>query len=243
MKINLTKIVIAILILVIGFVLLDRSCTHKKLNVALGELDKQKEVTAAAETKADESIAREKETKNLLDTEIKKLTGTIHERDDVIKDKDKKITDLEKEEETLTDAPTLIVNLRAQIELWKGKFILAQQTIDDLGVPYEVEINGVMIMKYPPGSVTFKLSEKYKAQIRITDEWKVKYHAQLALSLERDQALDQCLKDIKGIRFGSKIKTGGLIFAGTYAGAYMLGADTKISLIAGAITTAIYLIF
>ena len=144
---------------------------------------------------------------------------------------------------TLEDAPSIILNLEQQVDLWKGKFTLSQQTIAELGVPYEVEVSGVMIMKYPPGSVTFNLNEKYEAQFRITDQWKVKYSAQLALSNESDQALNQCMKDIKGIRFGSKIKTGGVIFAGTAAGATMLGADLKISLISGAVTTLLYIIF
>jgi len=243
MKIDLSKIIIVILILAAVFMFLDRSCTHKKLNVALGELEKQKTVTAAAETRADDAIEREKETKILHDIEIKELTGSINVKNKKIKEKDTKIADLEKEEETLTDAPSLIVNLRAQIKEWKGKFTLSQQQIADLGVPYEVEIDGKMIMKYPHGSVTFNLNEKYLSQIRITDQWIVKYDAQLALSVERDQALKQCMKDIKGIRFMSKIKTGGMIFAGTYAGAYFLGADTRISLISAAVTTAIYLIF
>ena len=243
MKIDLSKIIIVILILVAVFMFLDRSCTHKKLNKALGEVDKQKEVTAAAETKADEAIEREKETKTLLDTEIKKLTGSIKVKDKKIKEKDTKIADLEKEEETLTDPPSLIANLREQIELWKGKFTLSQQQVAELGVPFEVEIDGKMITKYPHGSVTFNLNEKYLSQFRITDQWIVKYDAQLALSLERDNALKQAMKDIKGLKFGSKIKTGGMIFAGTYGAAYFLGADPKISLIAGAVTTAIYLIF
>jgi len=243
MKIDLSKIIIVILILVAVFMFLDRSCTHKKLNKALGEVDKQKEVTAAAELKADEAIAREEETKILHNEEIKKLTGSINVKDKKIKEKDTKIADLEKEEETLTDAPSLIANLRAQIELWKGNFTLSQQQVAELGVPYEVEIDGKMIMKYPHGSVTFNLNEKYLSQIRVTDQWIVKYDAQFDLSNERDNALKECMKDIKGIRFMSKIKTGGMIFAGTYGAAYFLGADTKISLIAGAVTTAIYLIF
>ena len=244
MKIDLTKIIIAILILVCGLIFLDRSCAYKKLNTALGELEKQKEVTAAAETKADEAIEREKETKKLLDNEIKILVGSIHDRETIIKDKDKKIEDLEKEKETLTDAPSIIANLERQVELWKGKFTLAQQTIADLGVPYEIiDEAGNKILKYPPESMTFNLNEKYISQIRITDKWIVKYDAQLDLSLEREQALNQCLKDIKGLRFMSRIKTGGLIFAGTAAGAYVLGADPKVSLIAGAVTTVIYLIF
>ena len=243
MKIDLSKIIIVILILVAVFMFLDRSCTHKKLNKALGEVDKQKEVTAAAELKADEAIAREEETKILHNEEIKKLTGSINVKDKKIKEKDTKIADLEKEEETLTDAPSLIANLRAQIELWKGNFTLSQQQVAELGVPYEVEIDGKMIMKYPHGSVTFNLNEKYLSQIRVTDQWIVKYDAQFDLSNERDNALKECMKDIKGIRFMSKIKTGGMIFAGTYAGAYFLGADPKISIIAGAVTTAIYLIF
>lgn len=243
MKIDISKIIIVILIIAGVFMFLDRSCTHKKLNTALGEVKKQKEVTAAAELKADKAIAREGETKTLHDKEIKKLTGSITVKDKKIKEKDTKIADLEKEEETLTDAPSLIANLRAQIGLWKGNFTLSQQQVADLGIPYEVEIDGKMILKYPHGSVTFKLNEKYLSQIRITDQWIVKYDAQLALSLERDNALKQAMKDISGLKFASKIKTGGMIFAGTYAGAYFLGADTKISLIAGAVTTAIYLIF
>jgi len=243
MKIDLSKIIIVILILAAVFIFLDRSCTHKKLNIALGELEKQKEVTAAAETKADEAIAREKETKTLLDNEIKKLTGSITVKDKKIKEKDTKIADLEKEEETLTDPPSLIANLREQIAQWKGKFTLSQQQVAQLGVPYEVEIDGKMIMKYPHGSVTFNLNEKYLSQLRITDQWIVKYDAQFDLAKGSDKALKQCMKDIKGIRFMSKIKTGGMIFAGTYGAAYFLGADTKISLIAGAVTTAIYLIF
>jgi len=240
---TLLKITVALFMIFLIFTFLDRSCTHTKLKLALGELEKQKEVTAAAELRADEAIAREKDTKNLLDTEIRTLTGSIHSRESVIKVKDTKIEDLEREKETLKDAPSIIANLEQQVELWKGRSILTQQTIDELGVPYEVEVSGVMIMKYPPGSVTFNLNEKYEAQFRITDQWKVKYSAQLTLSAERDQALSQCMKDIKGIRFGSKIKTGGVIFAGTAAGATMLGADLKISLISGAVTTLLYLIF
>lgn len=243
MKIDLSNIIIVILIIAGVFMFLDRSCTHKKLNVALGELEKQKTVTAAAETKADEAIDREKETKDLLDNEIKKLTGSITVKDEKIKEKDTKIADLEKEEETLTDAPLLIANLREQIAQWKGKFTLSQQQVAELGVPYEIEIDGKMIMKYPHGSVTFNLNEKYLSQFRITDQWIVKYDAQLALSKERDNALKQAMKDISGLKFASKIKTGGVIFAGTYAGAYFLGADTKVSLISAAVTTAIYLIF
>lgn len=87
-----------------------------------------------------------------------------------IADRDKRIAELEAAEPVAPELEThpLVINLRAQIAEWKGKFSLAQ---------------GAIVEK---DKIIFSLRGQLAVQMKLTEEWKANYEREYALRLTSD---------------------------------------------------------
>lgn len=145
------------------------------------------------------------------------LNADISKKDESLVSLKKEEDELATEEETLETVKAQRDNFKAQRDEWIGKFNLAQQTIDRLGVPKIVGYtdDGKEIFEYPIGSVTFSLNEKYVNQVKITGEWTYKYDAEHILRLKAEDVIGKQKKQINGLSF--KVKAGKLVVVGGIA--------------------------
>ena len=164
--------------------------------------------------------------------EITEYQNTIAERDTKIKEisatiavKNKKIQDLHIATQNLEDTLDFytlipnedkIVNLQKQVKVWKKKFTISESIIKDLGQPIEYyDEHGVKKIKYPEGSITFNLQEKYNTQLKISLNYKEMYEKSQQLVLLADKRLIIADRKIRNARLGSTVKT---IVIGTVVG-------------------------
>jgi len=115
---------------------------------------------------------------------------TIIDAEGKIRDKDERILNLEEAFTQLGEnKDAKIINLQAQLSIWKEKFTLAQAIIAD------------------KDKIIFSLTAKYDAQVQITAEWEASCYRQVELhqiALDRISVME---KEWRGIQFGSKLKT------------------------------------
>ena len=176
---------------ILAVVFLMRSCNlydevsvlkgkHEALQIAYADMDLKSKATIEA-SKAD--IAAR-------DGVIEEAGRTIIDAEGKIEDKDKKILRLEEAFTQLGEnKDAKIINLQAQVSIWKEKFTLAQAIIAD------------------KDKIIFNLTAKYDAQVKISAEWEVSYYRQVELhqiALDRISVME---KEWKGIQFGSNLKT------------------------------------
>jgi chromosome segregation ATPase len=109
----------------------------------------------------------------------------------------KPLSELEAVRKTLTDKDAIISNLDKQVALWKEKFSLAQEIIAN------------------KDSVIFSLTEQYKAQVQIAENWKREYTGEYNLRVLAEQRIAVLEKSNKWFSFDSKIsKTAAIILGG-----------------------------
>lgn len=164
-----------------------------------------------------------------LKVQRKVSMDTIKKKDNIIAQQDEQILELlnpisesREESETLgveievveeaydETAPESeqIVNLKAQVKLWKHRFTLFQEIIDNLGIPIEyLDENGEKQIGYPIGTVTFKLDVKYKSEVVISNKWKGMYEGELELNENLIEQVKFLKRQMGRIKFGSGIKT------------------------------------
>ena len=88
-------------------------------------------------------------------------------------------------------------NLTSQVANWKEKYSLSEAVIAS------------------KDKIIFSLTEKFKSQLIITNEYKTLYDNECKISRVLTMRLDICTKRTKGLKFGSTIKGGlALILAG-----------------------------
>lgn len=176
---------------ILAVVFLMRSCNlydevsvlkgkHGALQIAYADLDLKSKATIEA-NKAD--IAAR-------DAVIDEAGRTIIDAEGKIRDKDKRILNLEEAFTQLGEnKDAKIINLQAQLSIWKEKFTLAEAIIAG------------------KDKIIFSLTAKYDAQVKISTEWEASYYRQVELhqiALDRISVME---KEWKGIQFGSKLKT------------------------------------
>lgn len=179
------------IVVILALVFLARSCNlYDQISVLKGKHEALQIAYADMDLKSREAIDVLKEINKKYDEAMKTATYDIANLKNKIKTKDEKILNLEEEFTQLGgNKDAQIVNLQAQIAVWKEKFTLAEGIIAD------------------KDSIIFSLTAKYDAQVKISAEWEASYHRQVELHsicLERLAAVE---KEWRGIRFGSKIKT------------------------------------
>ena len=193
MKIHM--IIIGILLLLCTFLYLDDACTNRKLGIARNGHEEQKIKTVSVQLEADNEIAKLRSELSTTVLRIEYLENEVAEKalEDI--EKERRIEELEVEETVLVDdgdKDNIIVNLRKQVNVWKERFTLASGIIED------------------QKKIIFSLRANYETQVKITLEVVNKLKSEKALRVSAENVIKESVKEIKRLKFGSKLKTGGI---------------------------------
>ena len=204
-----------ILIAIISFLLLERSCVSNKLKKSIEAHDKLKITTAAGHLAADQAKIKQEEEKKLLQDEIVTLTRSVAEQDLADAGEEEKLEELEKEEPELEDPYEIIKNVRAQNTVLRKQLATARFTINKLGKPiFSLSATGEEIIEYPEGSITDKLNKRFLAQVDLTVIETGKFNAERILRISADGVAEDAIKEAAGIKLGSDLKTYGVVILG-----------------------------
>jgi len=206
-----------ILVVLAGFLLLERSCVSNRLQKSIGAHEKLKISTAAEHRAADQAKIKQEKEKKLLQDEIVTLTRSVAERDLADAGEEEKLEVLEKEEPELEDPYEIIKNIRTQNTSLRKQLATARFTIKQLGKPiFSFSLSGEEIIEYPEGSVTDKLNKRFLAQVMLTEIETGKFNAERILRISADGVAKDAIREAAGIKLGSTVKTYVLIGAGVY---------------------------
>ena len=192
-------LLICILSIVCLFLYFDHACTNRKLDVARNGHERQKITTVEVQLKADKEINDLQNILSKRDKEIEYLEKEVAEKDLRDVEKERKIEELEAEEEVLVGSGTkdsIIVNLRKQVNIWKKRFSLSQ---------------GIIAGK---DKIIFSLRANYDIQVKITDAWISKFNAERTLRLSAEVVIKEALHEIRTLKVKSWFKTGGIAIVG-----------------------------
>ena len=209
----------AILIICITF-FLTRACYKRDTNydVLKGQYNLLQTETNALIKVSQKEITEYQNTIAERDTRIKEISATVAVKNKKIQDLHIATQNLEDTLDFYTLIPNedKIVNLQKQVKVWKKKFTISESIIKDLGQPIEYyDEHGVKKIKYPEGSITFNLQEKYNTQLKISLNYKEMYEKSKQLVLLADKRLIIADRKIRNARLGSTVKT---IVIGTVVG-------------------------
>ena len=194
--------VIVALCLAVVFLGLDKCGSSRKVDELKGQY---KEASRIAKV---ERLIKE--------ATIKEQAGQIKEQDAKIKELSseaiKTNKDLAKGTGELGDLKKEFVSLeecQAQYDKLVIAFNFAMSIIDKLGMPIEYyDELGVKRVKFPEGSITFALNEKYEKQVRISLEYKGMDETSQGLLVIRDKQVKELEKINRRLRLASGLKSG-----------------------------------
>ena len=180
---------------ILAVVFLMRSCNlYDEVSVLKGKHEALRIAYADMDLKSKATIEAHKADIAARDEVIDEAGRTIIDAEGKIEDKDKKILRLEEAFTQLGEnKDAKIINLQAQVSIWKEKFTLAQEIIAK------------------KDTIIFSLTAKYDAQVKISTEWEASYYRQVELhqiALDRISVME---KKWVGINLGSNAKTGLII--------------------------------
>ena len=190
MKIH--NILIAVFIILCVFLFMDGSCAKGELKESKGAHENQKMVTTEVQLEADKRIAGLVEKLSKRDDKIESLYTEIRKKVLIDVEEERRIEELEAEEIVLVDKDEIIDNLHSQISGWKERFTLVSGIVED------------------QKKIIFSLTEKYDIQVKITLEWEIKFNAERALRVSAENVIKEATKEIRVLKFKSKLKTGGI---------------------------------
>jgi len=176
---------------ILAVVFLMRSCNlYDEVSVLKGKHEALQTAYADLDLKSKATIEAHKADIAARDGVIDEAGRTIIDAEGKIRDKDERILNLEEAFTQLGEnKDAKIINLQAQLSIWKEKYTLAEEIIAD------------------KDKIIFNLAANYDAQVKISTEWEASYYRQVELhsvALERIKAME---KEWKGIQFGSNLKT------------------------------------
>jgi predicted nuclease with TOPRIM domain len=196
-KIKLTVIGLAILAIISWLGL--KSCRlTDNLSKLKGEYEVYKKNAMAENEKLNTACENQIAIINKFDKQIKDTEGDIAHKDEAIKNKSNQISALEKELAGISDKDAKIANLTKQVEAWKEQFSLAQAIIVD------------------KDKIIYDWSQKYDAQVVISDSWKKKYENELQLRQVAEKGWKAAEWGIKTARLASNVKSLAIIAIGGY---------------------------
>lgn len=199
---------VVFLVLIAGY----RSCQIQTLRDEYNRLKGQYDTLKASADKAlaealvyiktqDMRIADQNEIITAKDTDIAKQNEHIVHLNQTL-------SSLELEYATLTDCPSQVTNLKAQVLQWRNKYLAFESVLADKNA----QLGAWRV--------------KFDAQVGISETWKKRYEDEHALRLVADQALAVQEKRVKSLQFGSSLKTWIIGGAAAYLG-YSLIRGTK----------------
>ena len=180
---------------ILAVVFLMRSCNlYDEVSVLKGKHEALQTAYADLDLKSKATIEAHKADIAARDGVIDEAGRTIIDAEGKIRDKDERILNLEEAFTQLGEnKDAKIINLQAQVSIWKEKFTLAEAIIAG------------------KDKIIFSLTAKYDAQVKISTEWEASYCRQVELhqiALDRISVME---KKWVGINLGSNAKTGLII--------------------------------
>lgn len=194
--------VVVVLCLAIVFLVMDKCGSSRKVDELKGEYKEASEIAKVERLIKEEIIKEQKE-------EIGALNTTIEVKNTTIQDKDKDLVKIKGELGELKQDFESLKECQVQYNKLVKGFTLAEGIIKELGKPIEYyDEQGNKKFRYPEGTVTFSLNEKYEKQVIISGSYKSMYET-LALNTKKLEEIVTAQDwQIKKIKLTSGIKTG-----------------------------------
>ena len=183
-------VLVGILILSVVFLTFDKCGSSIKLDRLKGEYKEAKETAKVEKLIKEEIIKKQQEEIEVLNTTIEVKNTTIAKKERSITELDADVLSLERSFLEENDKDAKISNLIEQVSIWKEKFTLSQGIIAD------------------KDEIIFSLSQKYQAQLVISDSYKAMYDT-LAVNTEKLRSVVRAQDwRIKKLTITSRVKTG-----------------------------------
>lgn len=208
MNIKYVAVIVALCLAVV-FLGLDKCGSSKKADELKGEWKKASEIAEVERMIKEEIIKEQQEKIETLDATIEVLNTTIAEKDKDLATIEDELGELKQDFESLEEC-------QAQYNKLVEGFNLAKSIIKELGKPIEYyDKHGNKKFRYPEGSVTFKLNEKYERQVIISLEYKGMDETSRKLLDISNNRVKELEKISKRLRLTSSLKSGlAVILAG-----------------------------
>ncbi len=199
MKINKGILIgIGIALVLVLVLAVNKSCRlGDKYSLLAGEFNAYKQVAAKNVEAAQKTV--DNQTKVIADMtkKIVSANAEVFKKNEQIVSLNKTVSNLESQYADLKTDAERVVNLVAQVNIWKDKFSLAEGIIKD------------------KDWIIFSLTEKYEAQVKITGAVQMQLTDCLKLQVLYDDRIIVLERALKKARFVSKLKTwGGVALAG-----------------------------
>jgi len=198
MKSRVGTLLIELLLVVLAFLLLQRSCkveeSYRRQLVRYEQLKAQ--VAKERKTLLDEIKQKEAYIEE-LEQEVQASEVKIKELEEKSNKSKHKLAVLEREYNTLKSDQKKVENLLKQVEEWKHRFNLAQATIQE------------------KDKIIFSLKAKYEAQLKISEKWRTAYEQEYALRLSCEEVLKECTKTVASLKWRT---TAGVVSIAIIAG-------------------------
>lgn len=203
MKSNIKYIIaISVLCVVLLFFGLDKCGSLKKANELGGRFKEASEKAEIEKRINKEIIKNQNEQIKEKDKKIIKLSGEVIETNKDLTKAKGELGELQVEFNSLKEC-------QVQYDKLVIAFNFAESMIDNLGMPIEYyDELGVKYVKFPEGSITFGLNEKYEKQVIISLAYKDMYESSENLLRIQSERVIELGKINKRIKLASNIKTG-----------------------------------
>ena len=207
--------VIVALCLAVVFLGLDKCGSSRKVDKLKGEYKEASEIAKVERLIKEEIIEEQAEQIKEQDAKIKKLSSEAIKTNKDLAKVTGELGDLKKEFVSLEEC-------QVQYDKLVVAFNFAMSIIDKLGMPIEYyDELGVKQVRFPEGSITFGLNEKYEKQVIVSLTWKGLYESEYDLRLKGEGVMKAQDQQIKKLTIISKVKTG-IVLAITVAIIYSL---------------------
>lgn len=195
MKKTLIVAGVVALAITLGWMFIHSRALSGSLAESIGAYNLLKKESAVVQGKQQQIIEDQVARIAEKDAIIADLNHDIIDDNDAIVDQDRQLAALRKKLDGLTDCPSKLANLDEQISLWSNKFTLCERA------------------SATKDSIIFNLTEKYDAQVAITDA----VYAQLAdcvkVKTSCEEALQKAVSQLKTKKFVGYVKTGVIVAA------------------------------
>lgn len=182
-------LVIGLLILIAFLLSIQRSHKLYDLNSLLkGQYETLKNEKEKSDKASKEIIVEQDKVIKKLDEVIKLSDDIVNEKAKEIKNKDSKISNLEKIYPALKDKDKQIENLQEQLKAWAEKFSLAELTIKE------------------KDKIMFSLTGKFDAQKKISSEYLLQIGREINLRNVAEERIQTLEKNLKQAKIYSKVK-------------------------------------
>ena len=200
---NLRNVTVVVaLSLAIVFLLMDKCGSLRKADELKGEDKKASEIAKVERIILKETIKEQRKEIEGKDAEIKELNETIQS-------KNKDLVKIEEELGVIKRDFESLEACQSQYDKLSIAFTLTKDIIRELGEPIEYyDEHGIKRFKYPEGTVTFNLNEKYKKQVIISLGYKSMDETSQGLLVLKNKRIEELEKINKRLKFSSGLKSG-----------------------------------